>query len=337
MTARATIFGLQGPVLDAGERGFFADADPWGFILFARNVESPKQLARLCVALRDSVGRDAPIFIDQEGGRVQRLRSPHWREAPPAAAFGALYEQDRDAAAEAVWINHRLIAADLRASGIDADCAPCLDLAIEGADAVIGDRAYGSDPEMIAALGRSAMDGLMAGGVAPVIKHIPGHGRADADSHFHLPRVRQPLEGLQDTDFRPFAALHDAPMAMTAHIVYDALDCDAPATMSDAAIAFMRETIGFDGLLMTDDLSMKALSGSFAERTQRSLNAGCDIVLHCNGGRAEMEAVADAAPRLTGRALDRAQSAEAAREGGEPYDAGKGLAKLDRLLARVAA
>jgi beta-N-acetylhexosaminidase len=337
MSARAAIFGLKGPVLDPGEREFYADADPWGFILFARNVDSPKQIARLCVGLRDSVGRDAPVFIDQEGGRVQRLRSPHWREAPPAGRFGALHAVDPEAAKEAVWINHRLIAAELAASGIDADCAPCLDMAIEGADAVIGDRALGEDPEVISTLGRAAMDGLMAGGVAPVIKHIPGHGRADADSHFRLPRVREPLEKLTATDFAPFAALKDAPMAMTAHIVYDALDPDAPATMSDRAIGHIRQDIGFDGLLMTDDLSMKALSGGFDERTRRSLEAGCDVVLHCNGDRAEMDAIAEAVPSLSGQALERARAAEASREQGEPYDEAKGLARLEHLLSRVAA
>jgi beta-N-acetylhexosaminidase len=271
----------------------------------------------LCVTLRDSVGRNAPIFIDQEGGRVQRLRPPHWRNAPPAGVFGLLYEQDAEAAKEAVWINHRQLAAELAASGIDADCAPCLDLAIRGADAVIGDRAYGEDPSMIAALGRAAMDGLMAGGVAPVIKHIPGHGRADADSHFHLPRVREPIETLTRTDFAPFAALKDAPMAMTAHIVYDALD---PG-----------------GLLMTDDLSMKALSGSFEERTRRSLQSGCDVVLHCNGDRGEMDAIAEAAPLLSDTALDRACAAESSREQAEPYDVSKGQARLERLLSRLAA
>lgn len=337
MNARAAIFGLNGPVLDPGERDFFADADPWGFILFARNVNDPKQLARLCVTLRDSVGRNAPIFIDQEGGRVQRLRPPHWRNAPPAGVFGLLYEQDAEAAKEAVWINHRQLAAELAASGIDADCAPCLDLAIRGADAVIGDRAYGEDPSMIAALGRAAMDGLMAGGVAPVIKHIPGHGRADADSHFHLPRVREPIETLTRTDFAPFAALKDAPMAMTAHIVYDALDPGTPATMSETAIKYIRNEIGFGGLLMTDDLSMKALSGSFEERTRRSLQSGCDVVLHCNGDRGEMDAIAEAAPLLSDTALDRACAAELSREQAEPYDVSKGQARLERLLSRLAA
>lgn len=329
------IFGLKGPVLDEGERRFFHDANPWGFILFARNVESPRQLAKLCVSLRDSVGRDAPVFIDQEGGRVQRLRAPQWREAPPAAVFGKLYRQDREAGIEATWINHRLIAHELKASGIDADCAPCLDLAIKGADAVIGDRAYGDDVDLIAALGQAAMDGLMAGGVAPVIKHIPGHGRADADSHFHLPRVREPLELLEKTDFAPFASLRYAPMAMTAHIVYDALDAGTPATMSDKAVRYIRKETGFDGLLMTDDLSMKALSGSFQEKTLRSLEAGCDLVLHCNGNRNEMDAVAEASPELAGRALERAKAAEAARNQEEAYDFGKGVAALDRLLSRV--
>lgn len=336
MSARAAIFGLSGRVLTDNEAAFFRDADPWGFILFARNVETPEQLAKLCVSLRDAVGREAPVFIDQEGGRVQRLRPPHWRDAPPAALFGKLYAEDAGAAKEAVWLNHRLIAHELRSSGIDADCAPCLDLAIEGADAVIGDRAYGPDAGVIAALGQSAMDGLMAGGVAPVIKHVPGHGRADADSHFHLPRVRESLERLTETDFAPFAALKHAPMGMTAHIVYDALDARAPATMSEAAIAHIRGDIGFDGLLMTDDLSMKALSGSFEERTWRSIDAGCDVVLHCNGDRKEMIAIADAAPLLSGPALARAEAAEDARTQRDEFDVRSGLAKLDSLMAGVA-
>jgi beta-N-acetylhexosaminidase len=335
MTARAAIFGLKGQALEAGEKAFFHDADPWGFILFARNVDNPKQIAKLCVALRDAVGREAPVFIDQEGGRVQRLRAPHWREAPPAAAFGALHALDKAAGREATWLNHRLIAHELRASGIDADCAPCLDLAIEGADAVIGDRAYGADVEVIADLGQAAIEGLMAGGVAPVIKHVPGHGRADADSHFHLPRVREPLEMLEASDFAPFRALKDAAMGMTAHIVYDALDDETPATMSDTAIRYIREEIGFGGLLMTDDLSMKALSGCFAEKTTRSIAAGCDIVLHCNGDRKEMDAIAEAAPLLSGDALERAGKAEAAREQGEPFDVEQGLAKLNAFMKQV--
>jgi len=335
MSARAAIFGLSGLVLNETEAAFFREADPWGFILFARNVESPKQLAKLCVSLRDAVGREAPVFIDQEGGRVQRLRRPHWRDAPPAALFGKLHAEDAEAAKEAVWLNHRLIAHELRSSGIDADCAPCLDLAIEGADGVIGDRAYGSHAEVIAALGQSAMDGLMAGGVAPVIKHVPGHGRADADSHFHLPRVREPLDCLTATDFAPFAALKHAPMGMTAHIVYEALDAEAPATMSEVAIAHIRTEIGFDGLLMTDDLSMKALSGAFAERTTRSIAAGCDVVLHCNGDRKEMETIAGAAPLLYGSALRRAEAVEEARTQLEKFDVRSGLIRLETLLAGV--
>jgi len=333
MSARAAILGLKGPALRESEAAFFREADPWGFILFARNVETPKQLARLCVLLRDTVGRDAPIFIDQEGGRVQRLRAPQWRDAPPAALFGRLYADDAEAAKEAVWLNHRLIAHELRKSGVDADCAPCLDLAIDGADAVIGDRAYGSNVDVIAALGQSAMDGLMAGGVAPVIKHVPGHGRADADSHFHLPRVKEPLDLLIETDFAPFAALKHAPMGMTAHIVYDALDDSAPATMSETAITYIRDTIGFDGLLMTDDLSMRALTGSFAERTKRSLAADCDIVLHCNGDRKEMDDIANATPLLSGKALERANIAEAAREQMQDFDVESGLETLNSLLA----
>ncbi|MEE2567620.1 beta-N-acetylhexosaminidase [Hyphobacterium marinum] len=336
MSVSAAIYGLSGPELDANEKAFFRDAAPWGFILFARNVESPKQLARLCVALRDAVGRDAPVFIDQEGGRVQRLKPPTWRQAPPAGEFGALYARDREAGLEAVRLNHRLIAHELRASGIDADCAPCLDLQIDGADAIIGDRSYGTDPDVIAALGRAAMDGLHAGGVASVIKHIPGHGRADADSHLALPRVDTPRETLEATDFAPFRALNDAPMAMTAHVVYADIDPDDPATLSSEMIAsVIRGSIGYDGLVMTDDLSMKALSGTLSSRAERALGAGCDMVLHCNGVRREMIELADIIPTLSGDPLRRADAAAAVRRTPETFDAKAGLARLEELMSAV--
>jgi len=336
MSVSAAIYGLAGPELDANEKAFFRDAAPWGFILFARNVESPKQLARLCVALRDAVGRDAPVFIDQEGGRVQRLKPPTWRQAPPAGDFGALYARDREAGLKAVRLNHRLIADELRASGIDADCAPCLDLQIEGADAIIGDRSYGTDPDVIGALGRAAIEGLHAGGVASVIKHIPGHGRADADSHFALPRVDTPRETLESTDFSPFRALNDAPMAMTAHVVYADIDPDDPATLSSEMIAsVIRGSIGYDGLVMTDDLSMKALSGTLASRAERALGAGCDMVLHCNGVRREMLELADIIPTLSGDTLRRTDAATAVRRTPETFDAKAGLARLEELMSAV--
>lgn len=338
MSVSAAIYGLAGPALSADEKAFFRDAAPWGFILFARNVDSPKQLPRLCGALRDAVGRDAPVFIDQEGGRVQRLKPPTWRQAPPAADFGALYARDREAGLEAVRLNHRLIADELRASGIDADCAPCLDLQIEGADAIIGDRSFGLSPDIIAALGRAAMEGLHAGGVASVIKHIPGHGRADADSHLALPRVETSREELETTDFAPFRALNDAPMAMTAHVVYADIDPDDPATLSQEVIgSVIRGTMGYDGLLMTDDLSMKALSGTLASRAGRALSAGCDMILHCNGDRREMVSLADRVPDLGGDALRRADAAADVRTAPAEFDAEAGVTRLETLLAGAAA
>tara|TARA_R110002073_G_scaffold68208_5_gene169508 strand:- start:6997 stop:8013 length:1017 start_codon:yes stop_codon:yes gene_type:complete len=333
MSVSAAIYGLSGPELTPDEKAFFRDAEPWGFILFKRNVDRRKQLSKLCVALRDAVGRDAPIFIDQEGGRVQRLRAPHWRDAPPAADFGALYARDPDAGLEATRLNHRLLAHELMASGIDADCAPCLDMRIPEADKVIGDRAYGDDPAVIAALGGAAIEGLHAGGVASVIKHIPGHGRADADSHFALPRVTTSREELEATDFAPFRALKAAPMAMTAHVVYEAIDPDDPATLSSEVISsVIRGWMGYDGLVMTDDLSMQALSGKFEQRANRAFEAGCDMALHCNGKRKEMVALANVMPTLTGDALRRAKAAEAVRQTPEALDYKAGLARLDDLL-----
>ncbi|MAL09577.1 MAG: beta-N-acetylhexosaminidase [Maricaulis sp.] len=329
----AAIYGLSGLELTADEKAFIRDANPWGFILFARNVDRPRQVSKLCVALRDAVGRDAPIFIDQEGGRVQRLKPPTWRAAPPADVFGKLYRRDEAAALEAVRLNHRLLADELTAVGVDADCAPCIDLQIEGADAIIGDRSYSTDAGIVAALGRAAMEGLLAGGVAPVIKHIPGHGRADADSHLALPRVDTVRDTLEATDFAPFRDLADAPMAMTAHIVYSDIDSDDPATHSEAMIGdVIRGFIGFDGLLMSDDLSMQALSGTLAQRGERALSAGCDLVLHCNGEMKEMIAIAHAMPDLTGKPRARADAAAACRKPADAFDAEAGLKRLDDLL-----
>ena len=311
MAARAVILGCAGPALAAEERRFLADADPWGFILFARNVEAPDQLARLTAELRAAVGREAPILIDQEGGRVARLRGPAWREWLPA-----LDECRRQPGlagrVAAMRLRYRLIAAELRAVGIDVDCAPVLDLARAETHAIVRDRAYGDDPAEVAAVGRAVAEGLLAGGVLPVMKHVPGHGRATLDSHLGLPRVDADTGELAG-DFAPFRALADLPMAMTAHIVFAALDGAAPATQSPAVVRLIREEIGFDGLLMTDDLSMKALSGDFGARAARSLAAGCDVVLHCNGDREEMAAVVAATPRLAGRSAERAEAALARR------------------------
>jgi beta-N-acetylhexosaminidase len=312
MAPRAVIFGCGGPALTAEERRFFAASRPWGFILFARNVESPAQLRRLTAELRDSVGRDAPVLVDQEGGRVARLRAP-WREWLPALDECARLP-DRETRVRAMYLRYRLIAGELAAAGIDVNCAPVLDLAHPATHPVLRNRCYGSDPEEVAAIGRAVAVGLMAGGVLPVIKHLPGQGRAALDSHLDLPEVAAAPEALA-ADFAPFQALADLPLAMTAHVVYAALDPEAPATLSPRMLRLIREEIGFDGLLMTDDLSMQALEGGFAERVERAIAAGCDVVLHCNGDPDEMAAVAGAAPELAGAALARADRALALRRG----------------------
>ncbi len=343
---RACILGCEGTSVGVGERDFLREADPWAIILFGRNIQNPEQVRRLTGDLREALGRNALIFVDQEGGRVQRLKPPHWRAAPPAATFGALYASDREAAIEAVRLNHRLMAAELYDVGIDATCAPVLDLPTAAADPVIGDRALSSDPEIVAVLGRAALEGLAAGGVCGVIKHIPGHGRATADSHVALPHVEAPLFTLDHTDFAPFRALADAAlMAMTAHVAFAAVEKDQPATASRAVFtSVIRGAIGFDGLVMGDDLSMAALHGGLEARVRASLDAGCDVVMHGNGRlqgeretgsalRAELETVAAASAVLAGDALARAQKAQAARRVPEPFDPKAGLARLNALLA----
>jgi beta-N-acetylhexosaminidase len=317
--SKAVILGCAGKSLTPDEASFYRDERPWGFILFARNVGEPAEIADLVAALRDSVGRpEAPVFIDQEGGRVQRLRPPVAPNYPPGSALGALYRTDRRAGLRAAWLMARLHAFDLSRFGINADCLPVLDVPVEGASDVIGTRAYGKDPDAVAAIGRAAARGLMAGGVLPVMKHIPGHGRAFADSHLELPRVDAPLEELRRHDFAPFRALRDLPMAMTAHVVYEAIDPTAPATISARVVAeVIRGEIGFDGLLISDDTSMKALSGDFPAKAAAILAAGCDIVLHCNGVMEEMRGIVSATAPLAGRSLERTQRALAAVTGGD--------------------
>ncbi len=291
------------------ERAFFAEARPWGFILFRRNVDSPEQVRRLTAALRDSIGDpDAPILVDQEGGRVQRLGPPHWPKYPSAAAFLEA-GKNRSAARDLVRLGARLMAHDLRDVGITVDCAPVLDVPVPGSHEIIGDRAYARDPATVALLARAAAEGLLAGGVLPVIKHMPGHGRAFADSHHDLPVVHAGLEALEAWDFVPFMALSDMPLAMTAHVVFDAIDPKRPATTSKKAIRLMREGLGFGGLIMTDDLSMQALSGSLSTRAGAALKAGCDVVLHCSGDLAEMVQAAEGVGKLKGRAKKRAEAA----------------------------
>lgn len=329
----ACILGCAGTELGEEERAFFRETRPWGFILFARNIASDGQVRALIQDLREAAGDpDAPVFVDQEGGRVQRLRPPLARARRPAALFGSLYERDPRGAEEAVRLNHRLIAHELAGLGFDADCVPCVDLRVPGAHDIIGDRSFGTDPNVVAALGRAAIDGLLAGGVAPVIKHIPGHGRAGADSHFDLPVVDTPLEVLEQTDFAPFRALADAPMAMTAHVVYADIDPDDCATLSHRVIeTVIRGHIGFDGLLMSDDLSMKALGGAFEARTLGALAAGCDVVLHCNGDMAEMRAIAEVCPRLSGRAAERAAEARHVARRVQAFDADAAEMRLAEL------
>lgn len=304
----AVLFGCRGLILSAAEAAFFAEINPFGFILFARNVESPDQVRALVSALRACVGRDdAPVLIDQEGGRVQRLRPPHWRQAPAAAEIAAIGPK----AGEAAYLNARLIGRELADLGISVDCAPVLDVARGETHAVIGDRAYSGDPATVAMFGRAVCDGLRAEGVHPVIKHIPGHGRARADSHLELPRVGATYEELNALDFAPFRALNGEDWAMTAHIVYDEIDPEAPATCSRAMIeGVIRDDIGFSGLLMSDDLSMRALAGDFDDRARAALDAGCDMVLHCNGDMAEMISVAKGVTELSDTVLQRFAAAE---------------------------
>jgi len=319
--ASALITDAAGLALSADERAFFRDADPWGFIIFKRNVETPDQLRALTSSMRESVGRDAPILVDQEGGRVQRLGPPHWPKYPPGAAYGALYDRDEKAGLRAAWLGARLIAHDLHGVGIDVDCLPLADVPVSDADPVIGNRAYGTTPAKVAAIAGAVAEGLLAGGVLPVLKHIPGHGRATADSHHALPVVSTDAQTLQSTDFAAFVPLAKLPLGMTAHVVFTALDPVAPATTSVTMVQqVIRGHIGFDGLLMSDDISMNALSGTLAERARASLAAGCDVVLHCNGSFAERRTVADACPPLAGEGKRRADAALAMRRAPMPVD-----------------
>ena len=333
MSWLAAIFGCSGTRLTPEEAAFYRDARPWGFILFKRNVETPEQVRALVASLRETIDDPlAPVLIDQEGGRVQRLGPPHWRRYPPGRAYGDLPANDLLGRREVTRLGARLIAHDLAALGINVDCAPVLDVPQPGAHDIIGDRAYALGPDEVAALGRAAAEGLIAGGVLPVIKHVPGHGRSHADSHEHLPVVEASLAELRATDFQPFRVNSDMPMAMTAHVVYAAIDPRRPATTSRKVIGeIIRGDIGFDGVLMSDDLSMKALSGDFAERARASLAAGCDVVLHCNGSMAEMTAVAGGARPLAGAALRRTRAAMGRlARAPEPFD-------VDAARARFAA
>jgi len=337
MQSRAFITGVSGPDLTAAEREFIRSERPWGFILFKRNIETPEQVAILVKELRESIDvPEAPVLIDQEGGRVQRLGPPHWPVYPPGAFFGALYDLNAALGLSAARLGARLIAADLGDLGISVDCLPLADVPVAGADAVIGNRAYGTEPEKVAAIARAVTDGLDQGGILPVLKHIPGHGRATADSHFGLPKVDTSKKELERTDFAAFQPLADLPMAMTAHVVFSALDPAHPATTSATIIEqVIRGVIGFQGLLMSDDVSMNALSGSIAERTRAVFSAGCDVVLHCNGKLDEMRDVAAETPELSGKALDRARRALASRRAAQPFDRQAARAELDAMMSRA--
>lgn len=314
-TNGATILAPAGLTLSRWERAFFKDADPWGFILFSRNVADPAQLATLTASLRDAVGRDAVIMIDQEGGRVQRMGPPHWRRLLPP-----LDQADQAAdPARSFWLRGRLIAAALRAVGIDANCAPTCDIASTETHPFLQNRCLGRDPATVIANARATADGSLAGGVLPIIKHMPGHGRATVDSHLALPTADVPLAQAQDWDFLPFKALRDLPMGMSAHIVFPQAGPE-PATQNPRMIDIIRQDIGFGGLLMTDDISMEALSGTVAERSAASLAAGCDVVLHCNGDAAEMQAVVDASGTMTVDAQARADAALALRKDPDDVD-----------------
>lgn len=311
---QAGIFGCAGPVLTDTERRFFAEVDPLGFILFARNIGSPAQVRALVADLRGCVGRRAPVLIDQEGGRVQRLKPPHWQKRPAMAVFGRLAAADLALARRAARLNAQLIGAELDDLGIDVDCLPLLDVTVPGAHDVIGDRAFGADPALVADLGRAVMDGLLDAAVMPVAKHIPGHGRALVDSHHALPVVEADAKTLAANDFAAFRSLRDAPWAMTAHVVYTAFDARRPATTSPVVIGeLIRGALGCDAVLLSDDLSMKALQGDFGERTTACLTAGCDLVLHCNGAMPEMQAVAAALRPLSATSQERLARAEAMR------------------------
>ncbi|MEM7731828.1 MAG: beta-N-acetylhexosaminidase [Pseudomonadota bacterium] len=325
----ATILDATGTRLSPGEKAFFASADPFGFILFARNIETPDQVRALTSDMRDAVGRDAPILIDQEGGRVQRMCAPVWRDwLPPldhVEAAGA-------AAVEAMYLRSRIIADELRGVGVDANCAPLVDVAVDGTHAFLMNRCYGRDPEHVAEIGRAVADGLLAGGVLPVVKHMPGHGRATVDSHFGLPETGVALEVLTETDFAPFKALNDLPMGMTGHVVYSALDA-RPATLSPVVMGHIRKEIGFDGLIMTDDITMKALDAPLDQLAQDSLEAGCDVVLLCNASLEDRRRVSEAAGQMTIEAQVRAERAIAARSAPDEVDISALEAKLVALTA----
>jgi beta-N-acetylhexosaminidase len=336
---KAFITGLAGTKLSRAERDFIRAERPWGFILFRRNIDTPTQVAALTHEIREVLDMaDVPILVDQEGGRVQRFRPPNWPLYPAGAAFGELYDVDPALGLKAARLSARLIADDLTKVGVTVDCLPLADVPVPGADDVIGDRAYGNDPQKVAAIARAVTEGLEQGGILPILKHIPGHGRATADSHLALPVVDSPKNELESIDFAAFKPLADLPMAMTAHVVFSAYDAAQPATTSATMIErVIRGLIGFQGLLMSDDVGMNALAGSIAERTKALLAAGCDMVLACSGEPEEMHQVARETPELSGKALARAKAALASRQAPKPFDRDAARAELDGLIGRLGA
>lgn len=332
--SKAMILGCSGLSITPEERAFYAGERPWGFILFGRNIGEPAQIADLVAALRDSVGADVPVMIDQEGGRVQRIRPPILQHYPSGQALGDIYRRDREAGLRAAWLMSRLHAFDLLKFGINIDCLPVLDVPVEGSSNVIGNRAYGGDPVTVTEMGRAASEGLKAGGVLPVMKHMPGHGRGFADSHHELPVVSVSRSELEAHDFPPFMALKDELMAMTCHVVFTSIDPDNPATTSKIVIdEVIRDFIGFKGLLISDDTSMNALAGTIGERAANIIAGGCDIVLHCNGIMDEMKQVVGAVPVLSGEALARTRAVEAAFGQGDGADEEAIRAEFDGMLS----
>ncbi len=333
----AFVTGLAGTELTSREADVLREAAPCGIILFARNVGDPEQVRRLTSAAREAVGADILVLIDQEGGRVRRLMPPHWRELPPAAAYGSLFAEDRAQACRSAFLAAQLLASDLRAVGINTNCTPVLDVPVIGSHDIIGNRAYGTAVEQIITLGRAVAEGHLAAGVLPVIKHMPGHGRATEDSHLALPVVRASRVELEQSDFLPFRALADMPVAMTAHVVFEAIDPQAPASTSASVTKdIMRSWGGFDGLLLRDDLGMKALSGSMAERAAAVIAAGSDIALVCSGDIADTEAVAGAVPRLDGVSQARFDKASAVLRQQQAFDVAEAEAGLQRALRATA-
>lgn len=333
MNLSAAIFGIAGASLTLEEKKFFAKIKPFGFILFARNCESPEQIKFLIKQLKEISERDnLPILIDQEGGRVARLKQPHFPIFPPAGAFAELAQRDMEAAKKATYLNARLIAHELYNLGITVNCAPLADIPVEGAHDVIGDRAFGNTTQQVSELANSFAQGLADGGVVSVLKHIPGHGRACADSHHELPVVDTSLEILRKTDFVPFKTLFHLPMAMTAHVLYTAIDSEKMATVSSHVITLIRDELAFDGLLMSDDLSMKAMQGDFTKRTQDVLAAGCDVILHCNGDMTEMQAIAQGLITLSGKSLERAEKAMLGAGKTKEFDVAEARISVNNLL-----